>query len=377
MATGTFSDREYAGRLSRFRTMMVDQHVDVAIVDDMETMIWLTGYRVTENLWRCCVIPLLAEPYLVLRSLDAQQAETQSWIKSIVRFRDEEDPVEVLVNQLGDRRLASANIGVDYDSYSMTPRRLARLRQLLPVATLTDISEAKYNLRSVKSDEEICHLGKAAALTDQAFQAAVRSVRIGRTQRDVAKAVAAAFYQLGFDDGSIGPLTTGADWDCLHGIISDAPLQKGSIVHVELVPRLGSYSARLMRSISVGRPSAEIALAMEALIDAQDQQFEALRPGVSAKAVDRVGREAVLRAGLRTTYDNITGYTLGIIPSGSPHTSDFERCFTPRSDWTVEEGMVFHMYLSARGLAISETVVVRSGGPVRLTTTDRKLFQID
>lgn len=376
MANRTFSDTEYAGRLSRFRVMMGDQQVDVAIVDDMETMIWLTGYRVTENLWRCCVVPLHAEPYLVLRSLDAPQAQEKSWIRSIVRFRDEEDPVEVLVRQLGDGSLARSAIGVDEDSYSLTPRRIARLRQMLPEATIRDIGQAKYNVRSVKSEEEIRHLGKAAALTDQAFQAAVRSARIGGTQREIAGAVADAYYRLGFDDGSIGPLTTGADWDCLHGFISDEPLKEGMIVHVELVPRLDSYSARLMRSISVGRPSTGMSSAMAALIDAQDRQLEALRPGASAAAVDRVGREAVLRAGLRPTYDNVTGYTLGIIPSGSPHTSDFVRCFTPKSDWSVEEGMVFHMYLSGRGLAISETVVVRSGGAVRLTATDRKLFQI-
>lgn len=376
MSGRPFSDEEYASRLARFRAMMSEQHVDVAIVDDMETMIWLTGYRVTENLWRCCVVPLDADPYLLLRSLDAPQAEEKSWVKIIVRFRDDEDPIEVLIDQLSMGRLAHSVIGVDEDSYSLTPRRIARLRSMLPDATIKDIANAKYLLRSIKSESELHHLGKAAALTDHAFLAAVRSARAGGTQREIAGALADAYYRLGFDDGCIGPLTTGKGWDCLHGFISHEPLKEGMIVHVELVPRLDSYSARLMRSLSVGRPSVRVSSAMATLIEAQDRQLDALKPGACAAAVDRIGREAVLRAGLRPTFENVTGYTLGIMPLGSPHTSDFTRCFTPKSDWSVEEGMVFHMYLSGQGVAISETVAVRSGGAVRLGATDRKLFQI-
>jgi Xaa-Pro dipeptidase len=36
--------------------------------------------------------------------------------------------------------------------------------------------------------------------------------------------------------------------------------------------------------------------------------------------------------------------------------------------------MVFHMYVSAQGLAFSETVLVTDGGVERLTQTERILF---
>lgn len=86
-------------------------------------------------------------------------------------------------------------------------------------------------------------------------------------------------------------------------------------------------------------------------------------------------RDGVVAAGLRETYDNITGYTLGTAPLVSQHTSDLYRCFTPRADWAIEEGMVFHMYTSAAGLAVSESVVVTSSGGKRLTSIPRKIFE--
>jgi Xaa-Pro dipeptidase len=36
--------------------------------------------------------------------------------------------------------------------------------------------------------------------------------------------------------------------------------------------------------------------------------------------------------------------------------------------------MVFHMYVFAAGLSLSETVVVREHGPEKLTKLERKLF---
>ena len=57
-------------------------------------------------------------------------------------------------------------------------------------------------------------------------------------------------------------------------------------------------------------------------------------------------------------------------------TPDFQIQYGVRADatWTVQAGMVFHIYVFAAGLSLSETVVVREDGPERLTTLDRKLF---
>jgi len=132
---------------------------------------------------------------------------------------------------------------------------------------------------------------------------------------------------------------------------------------------------RIMRSVIVGAATDEQRAAAETLISLQDSQIAALRPGAVAADVDRIVREGVVAAGLRTSYDNITGYTLGVTPLVSQHTSDLHRCFTPRSIWEIEEGMVFHMYTSAAGLAISDSVVVTKNGGERLTTTPRQIFE--
>jgi Xaa-Pro dipeptidase len=129
-----------------------------------------------------------------------------------------------------------------------------------------------------------------------------------------------------------------------------------------------------MRPTAIGKPSAAQSDAARKLIEIQDRQLHAMKPGAVARDVDRICREGVLAAKLRDSYDNATGYTLGYYAPWSPRTSDFTRLFIPTADWVIEAGMVFHMYVSAMGLAFSETVAVTASGAERLTQAERALF---
>jgi Xaa-Pro aminopeptidase len=99
-----------------------------------------------------------------------------------------------------------------------------------------------------------------------------------------------------------------------------------------------------------------------------------MRPGAVAREVDAILRDGVLREGLRDGYDNITGYTLGLYAPAGPRTSDFTRIFQPEADWVIEPGMVFHMYASAGGASLSETVLVTEAGPEVLTALPRAVL---
>jgi len=356
---------------------MADRGLDCVILDEPEMMAWLSGYTVSENLWRACLVPAAGEPILLVRKLDMPPARQRSWMEDIVGFGDWDDPLVALASALQDRRIDHKRVGVEFQSNSFTVQRYEALRKLLPEAQFRDLERSAWDLRRCKSPEEIAHFRRAGALLDSALQTTIEEVGRGKSQRDVAATAAAAYYRLGFDDGFVGPLNVGSGWDSLHGFLEERPLVDGDIVHIELLPRLRFYTVRIMRSVIVGRATDEQKAAAEKLISLQDRQIAALRPGAIAADVDRIVREGVVAAGLRTSYDNITGYTLGVTPLVSQHTSDLHRCFTPLSNWKIEEGMVFHMYTSAAGLAISDSVVVTKAGGERLTKTPRQIFETE
>lgn len=370
----SFTVDEFEQRLAKTRELMRARGIDLLILDEIEAMSWVTGYAVSETLWRACAIPLQGEPFLMVRSLDVAPARERSWLSDIIGFKDWDDPLKTFADAIAERGYAKRRIGLDLGSHSMPVSRFAKLRSELDDAEFIDFGKAIWSLRLRKSPAELAYIRQAARICDHAMAAAVRAVREGGVQREVVKAAADAYLDNGADDALVGPLTSGNDWDSLHGHEHTHALERGTVVHIELVPRVRDYSARIMRSAIVGEPTPEQRRIAALLVAIQDAQIAAMHPGAEARDIDAIVREGVLREGLRQSYDNITGYTLGAYPYPTPHISDFSHIFTPAANWTLEAGMVVHMYTSAAGLAFSETVHVSTGGPERLLGTERRLF---
>jgi Xaa-Pro aminopeptidase len=370
----SFSLEEFEERLRKTRALMAARNIDLLILDEIESMTWISGYGLSETLWRAIAIPTEGTPFMLIRGLDILPARERSWFSDIIGFKDWEDPVMLFVEELRRRGWLDRRIGVDYLSQSMSVGRFRQLQSLLGGREIADFGQGIWELRWIKSPTEIGYLRKAASIADAAILSAVKAARVGGRQRDVIKAAANTYLDLGADDGFVGPLTSGADWDSLHGHEHAHLLERGAIVHIELIPRVREYSARIMRSCVVGEPTeAQHAIARE-LVAVQDEQLAAMRPGASARDIDAIVRDPLIRKGLRPHYDNITGYTLGFYPASTQRISDFTHIFTPAADWELQEGMTLHMYTSAAGLAFSETVAVTATGIERLTRSERKLF---
>jgi Xaa-Pro dipeptidase len=367
---------EFKARLAALRGATAEVNVEVAILDEVESMTWVSGFGISETMWRACVVPRRGDPFLLVRSLDIVPARERSWLATVMGFRDWDDPVEVLAAELQRRILQAAEIGIEFQSQSMPVGRFRQLTAALPEARFKDLGPRVPQLRAIKSEAEIAYMRRAAAVCDAALLRGVAAVRVGGTQRDVVKAAAATFLEMGADPGPIGPITSGVGWGALHGHEHTHPIEPGTVVHIELTPRVRGYSARIMRSVVVGAPTPRQREVIEALIEIQDAQLAAIAPGAKARDIDALVREPVLRRGLRPSFDNITGYTLGCYPASTQKVSDFSHAFTPTADWIVRQGMTLHMYVSAEGLAISESVVVRETGCERLTHSERKLFSV-
>lgn len=371
-----FPREEFAARVAKARAAMAEAGAELLLVDHAEFLAWLTGYTVSETLYRAAFLPCEGEPWFVLRELDAGPCRDACWFSDIVGFPDTAEPQAVMAEELRRRGFAKARIGADHASYGFTAATRDRLVALLPEVRFVDLPAASDLLRAVKSPLEIGLIAEAAGIADKAMAAIVAQARPGLSPRGAAAIAAACFLENGADTGETGPIVPGiGDHEFLHGVMTARPLGRGDILHVELIPKVRNYGARLMRPVLIGEDRRGLAALAERLVALQDRQLAAMKPGAVARDVDAVLREAVLSEGLRPAYDNVTGYTLGLY-GRTPRPSDFSRVFLPSSEWRLEEGMVFHMYVSAGGLGFSETVVLKPGGGRRLTLTSRALLSL-
>ena len=369
-----FQKSEYFERLDRLRAVMAERGVDIVIADEAEMLHYFTGFAISENLYRAAIIPIKGPPTMVVRRLDEQPFLRAAWFDQRRVFEDVDDPVRIVAEVIKD--LGSDNVGLDMNSYCMPARRFQHLKEFLPDTELIDFSDIFRTLRLIKSTHEIEVMQIAARIADETMQRTIAAAVPGSSSRDAAAIAWAAFIELGADFGRSGPITVGRGWNFMHGKLSDEALVQGDVLHLELVPKVSGYCARLMRPAVMGSPSSELAENAATLIELQDAQIEAMIPGAIASDVDTILRQGAIEAGLRDDYVNNTGYTLGYYFEQAPRTSDFTRLFTPDAHWQLKAGMTFHMYTSSSaGIAFSETVLVTEKGPERLTQTERKLFQ--
>lgn len=370
-----FPRAEFERRVALARAAMADANVDLLIVDHAEMLAWLTGFTISEAMYRAAFLPREGAPWYVLRDLDADICRRACWFKDVVGFADSDDPHAVMTGLIKARDFEGARIGADFQSYGFTAATRDRFAALLPQATFVDLPRVSDRLRMVKSPAEIDVLRRASGIADIAMEEVRAKISAGCSARDAAAIAAGAFLRNGADTGDTGPIVRGAgDHEFLHGVMTSDALGGGDILHVELVPKVANYSARLMRPILIGADRSGLEEIATRIIALQDGQIAAMRPGVLAREVDAILRQGMLREGLRVRFDNVSGYALGLYGRTS-RASDFSFCFLPTSEWRLEENMVFHMYASARGLAFSETVVVTTDGGLRLTQTARQLLR--
>lgn len=369
-----FSRAEYDRRIALARDAMASAGVDLLLVDSGEFLAWLTGYTVSETMYRAAFLPREGAAWFCLRALDEAPCREKSWIGDVVGFADTEEPRAAVAESIRAHGFGAARIGFDSNSYSMSAETFLRLTALLPGATLVPMPGLGDSARWVKSQEEIAVLKQASTVADKAMAAIAGEARPGMTTRDAAAIASGVFLREGADTGEVGPVVRASgNHEFLHGVFKTEAIADGDILHVELIPRVGNYGARMMRPVMVGTPSAQLQAAAAQLVALQDNQIAAMKPGMLARDVDAIMRNGALEGGLRPAYENVTAYTLGLY-TRTPRTSDFSRVFLPNADWTLEEGMVFHVYTTAQGLGFSETVAVGSSGGVRLTTTERRIL---
>lgn len=367
-----FAPAEYEGRLARVQARLRAGGHDALLAFLPESVTWLTGFFTRGyGSFQFAIVPAEGAPCLVCRDVEAFYLDATSVFPDRALWTDTDAPVSVGAAAIRDRLGPSPALAVEMGAWPLSATRLDALRAALPGARWADESRLVTDLRLIKSPAEIALQRLAGRAAEAGMQAAIDSVAVGVSEREMAAEVCAAMIRAGSDLPGPGVMSSGLRAFHLHGGYSDRVLEAGDIVQIEVTPNVRHYHARFMRPIRVAPVQEGDEEVVAKLIAIQDAALAEVRPGVPARVPDAVYREGVLSAGLRETYTNKTFYSVGLLlqPSGGEPLEA-----TPGSTWHFEPGMVFHTYVLARGFGMSETIAITETGHERLTSFPRQLF---
>jgi Xaa-Pro aminopeptidase len=361
-------------RVTRVQDAMREAGTDVLIVSPGADLRYLTGYDAPplERL-TALILPVSGDPVLVVPALEAPEAERSPAAlagMSIIAWNETDDPHTTALDAAGTDGISSLQ-DITFDDHMWA----RHIRVFLERADVSWRAAGALlgDLRLRKNADEISSLRRAAQAIDRVHARMGEWLRVGRTERDVARDIADAIVEEGHASADFTIIAAGANAASPHHSMSDAVIAPGDPVVVDIGGRThDGYCSDSTRTYLVdGTPPEGFSNAYAVLLEAQRQQCEYARPGVTAESVDRVGRALIEEAGYGSNFVHRTGHGIGLEVHEDPY-------IVEGNTLTLEPGMAFSIepgiYIDGRhGARIEDIVVVTSDGVERLNTRPRDL----
>jgi Xaa-Pro dipeptidase len=364
-----FDTEEYANRLQRLTLRMREEKIDAMLLFAQESMYWLTGYDTFGYcFFQTLIVKADGDMVLLTRSADLRQARHTSNIQKIEIWVDRvnADPTMDLKNLLSDLDLLGCRIGVEYDTHGLTGRNARLLdNQLQSFGDIVDASAIVSRLRLIKSPAEIAYVERAAALSDDALDAALPLIAPGGDEAAILAALQNAVLA-GGGDYAANEFVIGSGTDALlcRSKSGRRKLDAQDQLTLEWAGVSARYHAPMMRTALIGEPTNRHRELYSAGREAMQAMEMVLRPGNTFGTVFETFARIVDERGLARHRLNTCGYSVGA--RFSPSWMD-QQAFMLGNPQEIEPNMSLFMHTI---ILDSDSGTAMTLGQTYLTTTD-------
>ena len=244
-----------------------------------------------------------------------------------------------------------AKIRIGYES-TISHARFMKLQKLFPRAAFVDVVRDLEGLRAVKTPEEIAGLRAAERLNKQ--------VAHMRVVEEMARIVQALMVERGDGEAFDTIVCVGANAAECHHEPDDTVWDGRQGVLVDMGVRLGGFCSDLTRNIVPKRASRTYRKVYDLVLRANRAAIAAARPGMKAKALDKVARDVIKAGGFGKCFGHSLGHGVGYEIHEAPAVSS-------RGDMELRAGLVFTIepgvYLEGNlGVRIEDMVLLTDSG---------------
>jgi len=230
-------------------------------------------------------------------------------------------------------------------------------------------------LRAIKDTSEIGRIRDAARLVSEVMDEAIRLIRPGVTELDIAAEIGYRMRRKGASGESFEAIVAAGPRSALpHARPTDRRIGKGELVVLDMGAILRHYCSDLTRTVHVGRAPARVRRWYQAVLEAQAAARDAVKSGVTTGAVDTAARGVLQRRGLGKYFVHSTGHGIGLEIHEEPRLARGQKKLLEAGNIiTLEPGVYFE---GVGGIRIEDDALVTDRGAEILTTAPREFLEL-
>lgn len=293
--------------------LMKSQDVDIVFLNDPKNVFYVSSYR-SDPHERILAAVLFkdAKPLLFVPALEENDARNTAKEFDVVSYMDTQDPWSVLATSMKERLSPLSAWSIEKDF--LTVERMEALRLHFPTATFQhNISEALQEMRLIKNEQELTFMKEAGRWADEALKIGAQTLREGITEMEVVAEIEYQLKKRGVAEMSFSTMVLfGENAASPHGVPGDTKLKKNQFVLFDLGTMHEGYASDVTRTLFFGEePSEHQKRIYELVLEAHDKAMAAVRPGITAGALDASARSIIADAGYGSHFNHRLGHGLG------------------------------------------------------------------
>ena len=341
-----FSNQEYEKRISKLRSIMDKNNLDMIILTSMHNVAYYTGFIYCSFGRPYACIVTEKNISTISANIDASQPWRRSHCENIIYTDWKRDNfLKAIVSIIG-RNEPPKNIGLEYDHITLDLKE--KIGSIFIFSVFSDVANELMKLRMIKSNEEIEIIKNGARIADLGGEEIVKNIREDNTEleisiagrdkmeREIAKIYPGAEYM----DTWVW-FQSGINTDGAHNPKTNRKLAKGDILSLNAFPMISGYYTALERTLFLDYADDASLKAWEANVKVHKRGLELIKPGVKCSDICNELNELFAELGYLQYRTFGYGHSFGMLSHFYGRESGLE--LREDIDTVLEKNMVISM----------------------------------
>jgi len=366
----------YQERMKRCIDLMREAGLNALLLTKPSNMFYLTGDG------RLCAYAMVTQEGKVALGVpqtDVEDVMKLSHCEHVVGFDDEIGMIHSIAHNFEHFGIKEGVVGLEYTYLTQSMMGMLTHPHAKPAnIAVKDCTHILSQLRIVKEDGEVQCIRKAAKVAQQGMGAAIKAIKPGMTESQLAAEAEYAMRQAGAEEFWRTYVSSGPRTNIAHGLPTNRKLKKNDLVMIDIHPIVNGYSADICRTICVGKPTDEQRVAYDLYLKAQQTTIKKVKAGIGMVELEQTLHGVIKEGGHGNHLFGPPIHGVGIEFEESPLPPGHAFFHGEKEPPPLEANVVIAVgncgiYTGPWGVRVEDTVVVGSDGPIILTTFPRRL----